>query len=1146
MLHQKHYFKNRDRADSDLGSSLLASRHAHVEFLDEDGEWRQYSGLQARNTNQLILHKSSRPVPLVPLLGGQLEHEHRVEARGLGPDPDMVENEGAIDEIVPPSQDFDLFNAPFSPSFNFDGILFDSMRCFGTPNLSWTQTLKFDDILPVEVSSGSTSLGTTSGVQSLRLESSSDSSFVRDANFDSDHQALVYSSSTAVPTLHGHLHGAKSFAMSLVQHAKTIQLNDRDDSQKTKVPTVEDIIESLESLLPETNIPSLGDSSLAIPGKAAWSSSNLFKTLLYSFTNNFAGLRGVPRSSLMQLLREHHQMRTQLFEYIKSSPPGIAKSLADNFFRAAVEGCDADAVATVIHHTKDNPSIAIDPNEIACKFEGRLYTPIELAARFRNTELVRTLVVARADPNKTYGRQQDKYWEKGALMLALGHWLNGNVHPFIPSPAGEPEPLNLDLLRLLLDCGAEVRMDLAVNVMRPGPENTVIAEEIISRIPASDHRVCFETKWLALSIIQYLENKAAFRIIKRFFAHCSESADCGKCASENPRLVERMLCHAARRANLELSKFLVQHTSQLQSALAAAVRAGSDELINLFLDKGARVDGKVESWHPKEHPGHPMIDLFDENGHDRLKHPVDVGYVITPIRTPLAEAIRASNDQLINAFENLGALARIDEEYHFLPAVLAAAEVGNTLYLRKLLAHGPRPLKDVALSFPLASAIRDGQTDAALILLDAGATPGHDERLYGNALNKALERQNNRIVDSILESDVDLIRFAERNQLEIAATWCELDVIKDLIQLGGHIDSGMETTALGAAARSRNNALVGQLLDLGADPQAAPGDDRRTPLLEAMEIGDYDMVRFLISRGASPADDSAFVYAIRHDQVGFGLLLSEFKTRYPQGLPEFGGDPLAAAIELDDPVLFNQLLEARADVNSWMWGSKPPGYHDSVLSRAIQHRQGGNYEMVRRLLERGAGTNRMVVEDRRREARGQYLILETPLILAIKTKSLNMVSLLLEYGADLHRPARRGVKRTPLQAACETGSHKIVEFLLQRGARVNDPAAERYGGTALQMAAKSGSLRIVKLLLDNLANPLMPGSKVGGGTAFEIAAENGCLEILGVLWGAAVPLGFSGEECQRAKELAKEQGHRGCVGYIDFLSSRSSQSFLDD
>lgn len=1031
------------------------------------------------------------------------------------------------------------------------------MRFFGEPDPPGTQAFSFDSTMPIEASSGSTSLIPSSCFQRLLPDSATGPSIPWDANLDSGHQEIDTTSSAAVPTLQGRLGGAKDFAVSLVRHSKTIERNDRDISWKLNLPTVEDIIESLESLLPVTNIPLLGDFGLAIAGEAACPSSNLSKTLLYSFANNFAGLRDVPRSSLMQLLREQHEMRTQLFEVIKRGPSGVAKSLADNFFRAAVEGGDVDAVATIIHHTRNNPRIAIDPNEIVCDFEGDPYTPIELAARFRNTQLVRTLIASRADPNKTYGQERDKYWEKGALALALGHWLNGSEYPFKPSPAGEPKPVDLDLLWLLLECGAEVCVDMAINAMRPGPENTVIAEGLISRIPASDHRICFENEWLALSVIHYLENSAASRIIKRFFSHCSESPDCGTCASENPRAVEKMLCHAARRANLELSEFLAQHTAQLQSALAAAVRAGSDKLIGFLLGKGACVDGKVESWQSGNLWGR-WIDLFDEDGYDRPKSSTFVEYVITPIRTPLAEAIRARNDHLIGTFEKLGALDRLHERYHFIPAAVAAAEVGNILYLKKVLSHAPRVLGDSSLTLPLAIAIRNDKTTAALLLLDAGAIPYDvlSRRQYGNAFTNALERRNKRIVDSMLDNDLDLLPGVQNEYLEIAATWCDLEVITGLLQLGAHINSGMKTTALGAAVRSRNKALVVQLLDLGADPQAEGKEDGTTPLRAAMEIGDYEMVRFLISRGASPADYSAFLYAIQHhDQRGYELLLSMFESHHRQGLPGFGGHLLAKAIQLNDQTLFDRLLEARADVNSWSMSREPSRmasyeYSSAIIYRilgfAIRHGKEGNYQLVGRLLERGAETNMIVAEDRQPRRPGPFLILETPLILAIRTKNSSIVSLLLEYGADLNRPACRGVKRTPLQAACETGSHKMVELLLQMGALVNAPAAARYGGTALQMAAKSGSLRIVKLLLDHHADPLMPGSKVEGRTAFEAAAENGCSDILGVLWNAVLPYGFSMEECQRAKMFARGKGHRGCVGILDFLSGRSSHSSWND
>lgn len=1135
----------------DAGCTLPASRQAHVEFLDESGEWHRYSGTQAKKSNALILRKSSHTA----LINDHLEHQDHLQVHETDPDPDpyVVHNGGAVG-LVPSVYDYNPFNRPFSPSVNFDEFLNIPMSCFGSPSLAQTHTLGLGDSLPWSLSSGSGMNNGSLDFPPFLLESSVGSSTQAPGH---EHQELVLGTAVSAPGNQSHLEGARSLIKSLVQHGKMTQGYKTDTSTNMEMPDVEDIMESLESLLPDTETKSREDSGLPLSVDNTSSSSKLFKTLMYSFTNNFAGLRDVPRKSLMQLLRERHDIRTQLFEVIKSGRPGVAKPLADNLFQAAVEGCDADAVATIIHLTKSNPKVAIDPNEVVCIHEGRQYTPIELAAKFRNTELVRTLVATSADPNKTYNKNTLRMWDDGALALALGHWKNGSSYPYVPSQPGEPEPVDIDLLRLLLDCGAKVRVDLAVNAMRPGPGHTVIAEELISRIPASDHRVCFEAEWLAISIIHYLENSAANRIIRRFFAHCSESTDCGVCVPESPRLIEMMLCHAARRSNLELSKFLIQHTTHLQSALAAAIRAVNDELVQFLLNRGARVDDAVESWHPRKmnDDDHSVIyyDLYDEDGYDRPTYSnAHIEYVVTPIRTPLAEAVRTRNDYLINTFERLGALNCLADEHHFRAAVLAAAELGNTSYLTLILDHASE-LPGESLTLALAVAIRNDETDAALMLVDAGANPYDSSCRYGDTLVRALERCNKRAVDSMLECELRLNRGFTRDgksALEVAGSWCELEVIDDLIRLGADVDYGIQTTALAAAVRSRNRALVNRLLHLRANPEAQPVNaDGSTALQAAVEIGDYDMIRFLISKGASPADTSAFAYAMDHDPVGYEFLLSEFKSHYPHGLGGFGGYLIGKAIELDSANLFDSLLEAGADVNSWCTIREPASTnhfdirtHQRVLGLAIQHHKGRHHELVRRLLDRGADTDCIVIKHRH----GASWILETPLLLAIKMKKPNLVTLLLERGADLNRPARRAVKRTPLQAACETGSHKMVDLLLQRGAHANDKAAERDGGTALQMAAKTGSLKIVKLLLDNGADPHMPKSKVRGITAFEMAASSGCIDILCLLWNAVLPFGFSEKECQSAKDFAKQRGHRGCVDFIDFLSGGSSQCFLNE
>ncbi|KAJ0115568.1 hypothetical protein J7T55_010391 [Diaporthe amygdali] len=1133
------------------GGTLPASRQAFVEFLDETGEWNRHLGDQTRPCNALVLHKASHLAAIGPPVNDRINHLER-----LGPQDTQAGLSQSVDEEVvdiPTSRNLNLFCPTLSPFFNFGEYCADSIQTPANFDFSSVSSINFDDASLWSLMPGLTVVNEPLDAQPFYPDRSPWS-----LNQGEDHHQENASERPLAKTkVDGHLQGVRNFVASLVKHAKTTPSYDTGDFRDTGTPDVEDIMESLKSLIPE-DAPFFGHSGLTIVGRNTTSSSDLFKTLLYSFTNNFAGLRGVPRRSLLQLLREHHEIRTQLFEVVKSGPIGVAKSLADNLFRASVEGCDPDAVATILHHTRKDTRIAIDLNEIACNFEGRDYTPIELAAKFRNIELVRTLLASRPDPNKTYPRELEIEPEKeqGALALALRQWNMGNTSPpgIIRPPSEPPEPVDLDLLRMLLDCGSELPIDLVENAIRPGPGHSAIAEELISRIPAADHHICFESECLMVSIIHYLDNTAADRIIRYLFAQCLESIDCGSCVSNNSRQIEEMLCHAARRSNLELSKFLLQYTAQLQSVLAAAVRGGDAELIELLLGMGARVNDPVESWHPEDMKPY-RGDFYFESGYDIESYgSFYTKHVITPIRTPLAEAIRAKDDHLIATFESRGALTRLPEKHHFHAAVLAAAEVGNTSYLKMVLDHGSGLLNRENLAPALAAAIHSDETDAALILLDAGArTNNHRRFRYSNLLIDVLQKRNKRILDTMLECDVSLdqsVLVSGFSPLEAAVAWDDIHIIEDMIRMGAPINVGLQLTALEAAVRNRNQTLVHRLLELGASPEA-PSKRGSSPLQAAVEIGDHDMIRLLLSKGASLQCPAAFMYAMENDLAAYELLLSALKSRHQYDLRELGGDLFTKAIKLNNPDFFDGLLTAGMNINSrcrhgdWtdMYFSTNrfrPSTNRKALGFAIEHDRGRNYELVRKVMEAGADAN-SIVDEIPQEWGGDQVItaLLTPLIVGIRVRNIKKISLLLEYGAEINRPARRGVKRTPMQAACESGSYEIVELLLLHGAKANDTAAERHGGTALQMAATTGSIKIVKLLLDNGADPHMAKSNVGGRTAFEAAAESGCIDILCLLWNAVLPHGFSEKECQSAKGLAKEKGHRGCADFIDFLQSNA-------
>lgn len=102
---------------------------------------------------------------------------------------------------------------------------------------------------------------------------------------------------------------------------------------------------------------------------------------------------------------------------------------------------------------------------------------------------------------------------------------------------------------------------------------------------------------------------------------------------------------------------------------------------------------------------------------------------------------------------------------------------------------------------------------------------------------------------------------------------------------------------------------------------------------------------------------------------------------------------------------------------------------------------------------------------------------------AIKQKSLDLVRLLVEAGADVERANHAGW--APLTRADADEEHAIVEYLLSVGA---DPTArQRHGFSALHLAARSGDRDRCSLLLRSGAD--VNARAADGSTALMIAAQ---------------------------------------------------------
>ena len=179
------------------------------------------------------------------------------------------------------------------------------------------------------------------------------------------------------------------------------------------------------------------------------------------------------------------------------------------------------------------------------------------------------------------------------------------------------------------------------------------------------------------------------------------------------------------------------------------------------------------------------------------------------------------------------------------PLVRAAAE-GNTNEMRALIERGA-DLNAAGRNgeTPLVAAARNGQQEAAEMLLAAGAEPSEA------AVNTALRYDQRDVLISLIEGGADPDTRSEwsvSSLLEIAARQGDAKLVELLLEHGADPDSApgenpLGITALHIAINSDNREIVRLLLDHGADPlQKHQG---WTALEVASRSGDEEMARML-------------------------------------------------------------------------------------------------------------------------------------------------------------------------------------------------------------------------------------------------------------------------------------------------------------
>jgi len=273
-----------------------------------------------------------------------------------------------------------------------------------------------------------------------------------------------------------------------------------------------------------------------------------------------------------------------------------------------------------------------------------------------------------------------------------------------------------------------------------------------------------------------------------------------------------------------------------------------------------------------------------------------------------------------------------------------------------------------------------------------------------------------------------------------AVSDCDVAKVTKLLAAGADPDYpefGGWTTLM-EACRRRKPEILKQLLEAGADPNAATTEgkdaehERMTALMAAADAGSAESVQLLLAAGAKVAPRAltgatALHYAARSGNIGtVEAILRAGADVNVTTIAQHGGSAgrsaLHEAVDRGNTKAVAALIKAKANVNQAMTGKAYAGF---TPLRAAAH--SGNLDIVKLLLAAGADPNAVTTGNFVGDWAGY-----TPLHAAVKQKHTKVVQALLAAKANPSIPDARG--KTPLQMAERYKRREILE-VLQRAAR---------------------------------------------------------------------------------------------------------------
>jgi ankyrin repeat protein len=865
----------------------------------------------------------------------------------------------------------------------------------------------------------------------------------------------------------------------------------------------------------------------------------LYKMIICGVLNGFAGLKMVPVQAILNLLKPDTRLRRTLLRSLDHAPEPVKLALMQNLFRAAIEADEADIIKYILSQE------VIDPDR-AFTVDNMRYTPIERAAKLRQLSAVRALLGAKV--KITSGR---------LLRLASDTDNTHNLANLMP------------IIHELLRAGAVLCRATFYRAINEKHEQLVLL--------FSCHWLCreYDSYSRVLSrIVCCLRSQSALAVVFELADRC-KSCKRSECSIFQDEDIGRALIYAMERGNNELVCFLLKLIpTPPKGLLSCAAAAGQVDQIDQLMQAGADINESVSP-----------LDIGSDEDRTKISH----RYYYT---TPLAEAIRARNVTIASKFEARGYNAYSNVAFE--AVLLACCEVGDVIYLRKVLDNRPRHVRGRISSGPLTTAIEIGATEIAILLIDEGLH-GFSGMIHTESptpLETALQRRNTAVVRALLDCQLETFRLLDA--VKQAAIWGDFEVLDHLVRL--HI---ITSVGLKTAVQLRNSTL----LQLFAE---SPSGNGNQTLKHAIKIGDETLVHRLLELGADPAlpcswscghsqltneietisrtdlhdhwppgiPQEIIIQALRHPppasavadclvcgQIDSSLVCSvrTGNERLSMLMMEWGADPsevaaLSAAMDIGLP-MFRLLL--RNLKKRYPRGKMREGSEVFCLS-IEKHWPDAEYPNI--LLDLGLVNPNMVCHSKPVGKTDETWISSfTPVGVAIysptaeESLQLDLLRRLLDLGADLdgiHAVYSRHdtywkdkvdtVNRdTALLAAISAGKEKLVHMLLDAGANFNAPAERGLWHTPLQRAAELGRDDIVSLLIGRGADVNATSSRRDGGTALQLAIRGGHKSVVSILLDGGADIN-AGATCGLRRTPLQLAAEIGSMEMVEMLLEREA------